>query len=314
LRATGSCSFTLPEEAFDLDGPGHYFRRIRTVAVTLPCVAGPYTSVNCTLTLQKSTIRTKTGLYNNKYGRQGSDDPRFDDYYGTIQSIVTSSAQADSGIFETNFKDERYLPFENSGVAGSQWTLSLPADVPQFDFDTITDVVLHIRYTAREGGAPQKAAAVANLQSLISKAQTVGSVCLFSVRHEFPSQWAKFQYSAATPSAELQLTLVPELYPFWSQAVVAGKVPKPVKLLGVEFLAQMLPTNKASTVNINDKADLSGNADALTKNPAMGNLLAGSLNKIALPAAVTDGTHPPLTLYFDDNSMEDLWMAITWGT
>jgi hypothetical protein len=313
LRATGSCSFTLPEEAFDLDGPGHYFRRMRTVALTLPCVTGPYTSVNCTLTLQKSTIRTKTGLYNNKYARQGSDDPRFDDYYGTIQSIVTSSAQSDSGLFETNFKDERYLPFENSGVAGSQWTLSLPADVPQFDFDTITDVVLHIRYTAREGGDPQKAAAVANLQSLISKAQTVGSVCLFSVRHEFPSQWAKFQNSAATPSAELQLTLVPELYPFWSQAVVAGKVPKPVKLIGVEFLAQMLPTDKASTVNINDKADLSGNADALTKNPAMGNLLVGSLNKIALPAAITDATHPPLILYFDNNSMEDLWMAITWG-
>jgi hypothetical protein len=69
-----------------------------------------------------------------------------------------------------------------------------------------------------------------------------------------------------------------------------------------------------STVNLNDKADLSGNADALTKNPAMGNLLVGSLSKIALPASISDATHPPLTLYFDDNSMEDLWMAITWGT
>jgi hypothetical protein len=34
---------------------------------------------------------------------------------------------------------------------------------------------------------------------------------------------------------------------------------------GVEFLAQMLPTDKASTVNLNDKADLSGNADALRR-------------------------------------------------
>jgi hypothetical protein len=46
----------------------------------------------------------------------------------------------------------------------------------------------------------------------------------------------------------------------------------------------------------------------------MGNLLVGSLSKIALLAAISDATHPPLTLYFDDNSMEDLWMAITWGT
>jgi Tc toxin complex TcA C-terminal TcB-binding domain len=33
-----------------------------------------------------------------------------------LQSIVTSSAQNDSGMFETNLRDERFLPFENSGV------------------------------------------------------------------------------------------------------------------------------------------------------------------------------------------------------
>lgn len=214
VRATGTCNFTLPEEAFDLDCPGHYFRRTKSVAVTVPCVAGPYTSVNCTLTLQKSTIRTSTDLPANKYVWQGSDDARFDDYYGTVQSVVTSSAQSDSGLFETNLRDERYLPFEGAGIAGSQWQLTLPSDVRQFDFDTITDVILHVRYTAREGGDALKSAAVTNLQALINKAQTVGSVCLFSVRHEFPSQWAKFQnvtINNTTSTAELQLTLVPEL-------------------------------------------------------------------------------------------------------
>jgi hypothetical protein len=58
---------------------------------------------------------------------------------------------------------------------------------------------------------------------------------------------------------------------------------------------------------------MSGNKDDLVKNPLLGNLLTGGLNKITLPAAVTDATHPPLTLYFDNNSMEDLWLAITWG-
>jgi hypothetical protein len=313
LRATGTCTFTLPEEAFDLDGPGHYFRRIKSVALTVPCVAGPYTSVNCRLTLQKSSIRIKTGVYNKQYARQGSDDPRFDDYYGTVQSIVTSSAQSDSGLFETNLKDERYLPFENLGVAGSQWQLTLPSDVPQFDFDTITDVVLHIRYTAREGGDQQKAAAVTSLKSLITASQTVGSVCLFSVRHEFPSQWAKFQSAAPTPGAELQLTLAPELYPYWSQALVAGKAPSAVKLTGVEFFAEMTPNDTTPTININDKSDFTGNGDMLSKNPAMGNLLAGSLNRIAKPAAVSDSTHPPLTLYFDHNNMQELWVALSWG-
>lgn len=39
----------------------------------------------------------------------------------------------------------------------------------------------------------------------------------------------------------------------------------------------------------------------------------GSLVNIKAPAAVTDSTHPPLRVYFDNNSMEDLWLAITWG-
>jgi hypothetical protein len=311
LRATGTCTFTMPEELFDLDGPGHYFRRIKSVAVTLPCVAGPYTSVNCTVTLQQSTIRTTADL-GRSYARQGTDDPRFNDYYGTVQSIVTSSGQSDSGLFETNLRDERYLPFEAMGVAGSQWQLTLPSDIRQFDFDTIADAVIHVRYTAREGGDALKAAAVANLQSLIQKAQTVGSICLFSVRHDFPSQWAKFQsvaISAATLSAQLQLTLVQELYPFWAQAM--GNI----VLEGVQFIAEMPPGNSTTTVNVNAKADLSGNNYTLVADPLLNNLLSGKIGKADFPPAISNSTNPPtpLTYYFDNNSMNDLWLAITWG-
>jgi hypothetical protein len=313
LRATGTCTFTVPEEAFDLDCPGHYFRRIKSVALTLPCVTGPYTSVNCTVTLQNSTIRINTDVPGNKYARQGPDDIRFNDYYGTLQTVVTSSAQSDSGLFETNLNDQRYLPFEASGAVNSQWQLTLPSDVPQFDFDTITDAVLHIRYTAREGGDTLKAAAVSNLQTLINKAQTVGSTCLFSVRHDFPSQWAKFQsvtISGATPTAELQLAFAAELYPFWSQGIVGSN---PLK--AIEFFAEMPPGDKTTTININNLANNTGpKKDALVKNPLLGNLLAGSVVKnVPLPAAITDSTHPGFTLFFDNNSMEDLWIAITWG-
>jgi hypothetical protein len=227
-----------------------------------------------------------------------------------VQSIVTSSAQSDNGLFETNLRDERYLPFEYSGIAGSQWQLTLPSDLPQFDFDTITDVVLHVRYTAREGGEVLKAAAVSNLQNLVNKAQTIGSVCLFSLRHEFPSQWAKFKSVTINrptiPSAELQLTLVPELYPFWAQAILGSNSVK-----AVEFFAQM-PSTGASVVNINDAANMTGHNTALVKNPLLGNLISGSLGSNALPPPVTDAAHP-FVRYFDDNSMEDLWMAITWG-
>ena len=68
-----------------------------------------------------------------------------------LQAVATSNAQNDSGLFELNFRDERYLPFEGAGVM-SRWRIELPAEFRQFDYDTISDAVLHIKYTAREGG------------------------------------------------------------------------------------------------------------------------------------------------------------------
>jgi hypothetical protein len=77
----------------------------------------------------------------------------------------------------------------------------------------------------------------------------------------------------------------------------------------------MPPGDTTTTININNQSDKAGaKNDALVKNPLVGNLLTGSLVKnVPLPAAITDAKHPPLTLYFDNNSMEDLWIAITWG-
>src|SRR2546427_2076783 len=195
LRTTGRCTVQLPESLFDMDGPGHYFRRIKTVAVSIPCVTGPYASVNCTLTLLKSSIR-KTPVVGDQYARIDADDDRFSDHFGSLQSIVTSTAQNDSGLFETNLHDERYLPFENSGVI-SEWQLQLPADPSkkdpaQFDYETISDVILHIRYTSRGGGGLLSNGAIRRVKELMTEAQAVGSVRLFSVRHEFPTEWAKF--------------------------------------------------------------------------------------------------------------------------
>ncbi len=296
LRSTGTCTFTMPEELFDMDGPGHYFRRAKSVAVTVPCVTGPYTSVNCTLALQNSSIRVSPDPGKN-YQRQGSDDPRFNDYYGAVQAIVTSSAQSDSGLFDTT-PSERYLPFEHVGMADSRWQITLPSDVKQFDFSTITDVIIHVRYTAREGGELLKAAAIQNLQAQINKARTVGSVCLFSLRHDFPAEWARFQSTSG-----FSLTLTPELYPYWAQGIVGSN---PVK--GLEFFAQM--SNGVATITVSDGQ---GHQDTLGRNPLLGNLQAGSLINIPKPAAVSDNAHPPLALSFDHNAMNDLWVAITWG-
>jgi Tc toxin complex TcA C-terminal TcB-binding domain len=309
LRATGSCIVNVPEELFDLDGPGHYFRRIKSVAVTIPCVTGPYAGVTCTLALQNSSIRSSAQVQGAEY----SDVKNLNSYYGAIQAVVTSSGQMDSGLFEANLHDERYLPFEYSGVI-SQWQLTLTADVPQFDFDTITDVILHIRYTAREGGQSLRAAALANLKKKIAAAQTVGSTRLFSLRHEFPTNWAKFKAAASGTLATLSFNLLPQHFPFWATKLglklgATGGVSNGIK--GIEFFAEMA---NANPVDFYDGPNTgTAKKDSLKLDPSSG-LMAGGLMNIALPP-VNDPSGPPATpytLYSDNNGMMDLWMAVTW--
>jgi len=231
--------------------------------------------------------------------------------YGTIQAVVTSSGQGDSGLFETNLRDERYLPFEYSGVI-SQWHLQLPANPMngepcQFDFDTITDVILHVRYTAREGGETLRSAAVANLQKQIANAQTVGSVRLFSIRHEFPTEWAKFRgvaIGAATPIAALSLNLLPQHYPFWARTLLGA-----ASIKQIQFLAEMV--DGTTGTRIYASAGGTGLSDVLAANPIYDSLLVGNLKN-----AVASWPPPPtgpLNLYFDHNSMKDVWIAVTWG-
>jgi hypothetical protein len=187
LRQTGECFVSLPEALFDLDCPGHYLRRIQSVSLSIPCVTGPYTSVNCTLTQLKSSIRY-TSIPLGEYARH-DPDPRFADT-AAAQSIVTSGAQDDSGVFELNLHDDRYLPFEGTGAI-SDWHLQLANEFRQFDYDTIADVVLHLRYTARDGGEPLKQQAITALKAALAHDEH-GAVLLISARRDLSSEWSRF--------------------------------------------------------------------------------------------------------------------------
>jgi hypothetical protein len=122
--------------------------------------------------------------------RQGAptNDSRFLDNYAAIQYIATSNGVNDSGLFEMNLHDERYLPFERAGAI-STWQLEFPSAYPQFDPETITDLIVHFSYTARDGGPALQAAATASIQSKLSKAMTAPGLVLmraFSARRDFP--------------------------------------------------------------------------------------------------------------------------------
>ena len=254
LKATGVCELTIPEWLLDVDCPGHYMRRIKTVSLSIPSVSGPYSSVSCTLSLLKSSLRKSPLLADGEYPRQGSEDDRFVDYFGTIQSFVTSSGNNDSGMFETNLNDVRFLFFEGAG-AESKWKLELPASFRQFDYNTISDVILHIRYTARQGGAQLQAKAVENIQALMEEANTAGLMLLFSLKHEFPNEWHRF----TTATDNFNVTIKRDYFPYFTK----GKeiIIDSVKLHAIK------PDNETFKVESNTPSglDLNALADALNE-------------------------------------------------
>ena len=226
LKETGQCIVNLPEAFFDMDYAGHYMRRIKTVSLTIPCVVGPYTSVNCTLTLVQSKIRWDSSA--GSYPEQPiASDPRFLYNFAASQSIATSTAQSDNGMFELNFRDERYLPFEGAGAI-SQWQIEMPQDSNAFDFETITDVILNLRYTARDGGAALRDAArkaavmpapadqsASTDQPALYPTKQTNLVRYFSLKHEFPTEWYQFMHPApAATSQTMSLFLTNERFPF----------------------------------------------------------------------------------------------------
>ena len=139
LKANGTCFINIPEELFDLDYPGQYFRRVKHIAVTIPGVVGPYTPVCLKMTLMNNSVRTVANPTEtpNSYPRNTdlngapTNDSRFLDNYAAIQFIATSNGVNDSGLFEMNLHDDRYLPFERAGVICTL-QLEFPSAYPQF--------------------------------------------------------------------------------------------------------------------------------------------------------------------------------------
>jgi hypothetical protein len=221
LKETGTCFVSLPESLFDHDYPGHYMRRFKSVAVTVPCEVGPYTSVNCTFTLTRHSTRWNP-LPSAPYPRitdPAKTDVRFTDSVGSTESIVTSSGQSDGGLFEVNLRDERYLPFEGAGVI-SVWRVDLNADTNAFDVNTITDVVMHIRYTARDGGeglrtAARTALGLNQVPTPTLPPPPLPTRRLFSASQDFSDELFRFLNPAvATNPQALSLDLSSPRFPF----------------------------------------------------------------------------------------------------
>lgn len=200
----------------------------------------------------KSIVRTSNDLSEN-YTLTSDDDPRAIVRYGAVESIATSTGRDDSGVFEVSLRDDRYLPFEYAG-AQTSWRLELTSEAPQFDRATISDVVLHILYIARDGGEDLAEAAREGLRTLpIHSALDNDSGHLFAIscRSEFPTEWT---VAAADLASELKVALSDSQMPYWMRAsglrvskvfslrlakannsVSSEAVPKPVDSVGGQY-------------------------------------------------------------------------------
>jgi len=209
LKATGRCEIEIPEWRLDREYPGHYLRRVKSVSLTIPSVAGPFTGVHCKLTLLSSATRIEPTLLDVEDCCPGEctcgccerlryeaikEDPRIVKRYGATEAIATSTGQNDAGLFELNFRDERYLPFEYAGAV-SRWRIELPIETNAFDIDTVSDLIFQLSYTSREGGSMLRKASWAAASCLLPGA----GLRFFDWRQDFADTWQRFRATVPAP-------------------------------------------------------------------------------------------------------------------
>jgi hypothetical protein len=196
LKEKAKCDFRIPEIMFNLIYPGQYKRIIKAIRITMPCLTGPLVNIGAKLTLLGSKIRYKPDI-NEMPGvtRHGADT-----------YITTSSAQNDTGTFEFSFRDERYLPFEGAGAVESEWSLELPS-FHSFNYDTISDVIIGMSYTAKEDGDFRAQVQDQIEDDLKQLAEDEGIFRLVSLKHDFPNAFHKL-LNPATEGAEQETDFV----------------------------------------------------------------------------------------------------------
>ncbi|MGH9959511.1 MAG: hypothetical protein ACREBC_20685, partial [Pyrinomonadaceae bacterium] len=242
LRETGRCDFSVPEVWFDLYYPGQYKRRMKSVRLTIPCVTGPYTNVSAKLTLTGSRIRPEPQLSSELIDLQ----------YHRNTAVAASTANNDAGVFELNFRDERYVPFEGAGAI-SDWHLELPSVFRPFDYDSISDVILHVSYTAKDDGRFRREVEDDLAKRFEQLASETGLSRWFSLKREFGAALHRLQQPSPAAAPFVEITLDRRHFPYFfrnreltlEQATLILK-PKDGEVLNVDDLDVRLNNSEGS--------------------------------------------------------------------
>ncbi|KAI1840644.1 hypothetical protein JX266_013151 [Neoarthrinium moseri] len=258
LRITGVADFSIDELLYDVDFPGHYMRRIKSVAVSVPAIVGPHTGVNAILTLLQHRYRTSQNVADAAdYISSQTDGESFRTDRIPISTIAISSGSGDSGVFELNFNGPTYMPFEGAGAVSS-WRLEFPAAIRKFDYESISDVLLHVQYTAHQGGALLKAAASEAVRQAAETADRRGKQdgfwAIWDLKNDFSNEWYGFRSrlgakpgAAGEIAASMNLGDLKGRLPFWSRQRSSLQVHSTMLLSKSQALIQALDIDKIPT-------------------------------------------------------------------
>jgi len=211
LLSAGNCRFDLNELSYDLDFPGQYNRKIKSLSVTIPAVVGPYQNIHATLVQTGNVVCTTPNIAAVQYllglSTMLPADGSLRINWNANQEIIISTGINDAGIFMVNFNDEQYLPFEGTGAVSS-WSLSIPQAANAFPLRSISDVIITVEYTAEDGGSTY----VAQVTALSPLTDYKGWQYL-SMRQLYSMAWFNFCDNPVDDVYSLAFELVAQMYP-----------------------------------------------------------------------------------------------------
>lgn len=213
LQQKGSCEFELPEALFDHDFPGHFCRQIKSISVSFPAVVGPYENFNATLTqlAHRTVMRADLDAVKHLLTGEGDAPTSIRADWRPTQQVALSRGVNDSGLFQLNYQDERFLPFEGTGAV-SRWRLQINGVDGERHREHLRDVILTVQYTSQAGGD--------DFGEKVKRAlPAVERARMLSFAFDFPAEWQAF---LADPSRGLSFKLDKAMLPGATQAQALG--------------------------------------------------------------------------------------------
>jgi len=208
FRQTGVLEFATAGDLFDRHYPGHYQRLLKSVEVSVVALIPPASGIHATLS-NHGVSRVMTG-------------PPFAEasiIQRPPESVSLSSPSNGSGLFELQLQDPMLLPFEGCGVDTS-WTFEMPPATNPFNFETIMDVRLRLRYTARHD-AGYRDKVVARLRKEYSNTLAA------SARASYPDSWYDFhnpRFGSGTAPYTIVMPILAERFPPNERAMKAKRI------------------------------------------------------------------------------------------